>query len=110
MDLTPIGEMRQQINILSAAAGAAGPSGLAPPGTTMLASGLWCKIETLTGQKLLIAQQIASRSTHLIKLRYLAGVDTRCKVAFGSRTFEILSATDLEERQTELWLYCVEAK
>lgn len=110
MDLTPIGDMRQQINILSAAAGAAGPSGLAPPGTTTLASGLWCKIESLHGQKLLIAQQVAANSTHIIKLRYLAAVDEQCKVAFGSRTFEIVSAVDLEERQTELWLYCKEAK
>src|SRR5690242_14933479 len=106
MELTPIGEMRQQIDILAPSAGAAGPSGLAPPGTATLGAGLWCKIESLHGQKLLIAQQIAANSTHIVKLRWLAGVTEQCKVVFGSRTFEIISPIDLEERQTELWLYC----
>ena len=76
----------------------------------MLASGLWCKITPLAGRELLLAQQIVATATHLVKLRYVAGVTEECTLAFGTRTLEINAIIDLEERNAELWLYCTEAK
>lgn len=109
MDWTPIGEMRQVITINLKSGGTRGPSGSAPPGTTAVASNVFAKIEPLMGRELVNAQQIAASVTHLVKLRFVAGVDNRCEVAFGSRTFDVNAVKDLEERQFELWLYCTEA-
>ena len=109
MELTPIGEMRQVISINLTSGGTRGPSGAASPGSTPIAADVFAKIQPLHGRELVNAQQLAANVTHLVKLRYVAGVNNRCEVAFGSRTFDVNVAIDLEERNVELWLYCQEA-
>jgi len=47
-------------------------------------------------------------TTHVVVLRYLAGVTTKHRIQFGTRTFEILAALNPGERNRQLNLECRE--
>lgn len=69
---------------------------------------VWGAVEPLSGRELIAAQAAQSEVTHKLTLRWRAGVTAAMRVAFGSRTFEILSLANRDERGAELTLMCKE--
>ena len=68
----------------------------------------WAAIEPLTGREFFAAQQINAEVSHTIRLRYVAGVTTKMRVAFGARHFDLAAVRNLDERGIELELLAVE--
>lgn len=68
-------------------------------------------VEPLRGREYFAAQQNTAQVSMRIRLRYdtaLAAVTPKHRVAFGSRTFDIESVINVEERNVEIQLMCVE--
>lgn len=69
---------------------------------------VWASVEPLKGRELYAAQQVKTEITTRIKMRYRAGVVSKMRVVYGSKTYDILSVIDAEERHIELHLMCME--
>jgi len=69
---------------------------------------VWASVEPLTGRALFAAQELNSEVTIKITMRYRAGITYAMRVAYGTRTFDILAPIDPEERHIELHLMCKE--
>ena len=65
-------------------------------------------IEPLSGRELINAQAIQSDVTHRVRMRYVAGVETKHRVAFGTRVFDIRAVRNVNERNIELEMLCTE--
>ena len=69
----------------------------------------WGAIIPLSGRELLNAQQGAAEMSHRIERRYVSGITATDRVKFGSRTFDINAVINVDERDRELHLMCMEA-
>jgi SPP1 family predicted phage head-tail adaptor len=69
---------------------------------------VWGAVEPLSGREYWQAQQVAAETSIRVRLRYLAGVEQKMRVLYGTRVLEILSIVDLDERHRELQLMCRE--
>jgi SPP1 family predicted phage head-tail adaptor len=65
-------------------------------------------IEPLSGRELLNAQAIQSDVTHRLRMRYVSGVETKHRILFGSRVFDIRAVRNVDERGIELEILCTE--
>ena len=75
------------------------------------ASGIPAHIRPMTVNERMLAGQTASRSTHIIRIRYRSGVTAAMRLVdeeSGTRVFEILGIRDLEERHREMLIDCIE--
>ena len=59
---------------------------------------VWARISPISGNEEKIASQLTGVETHRIRIRYRSGVTAHNRVLFGSRTFEIVSANNWDER------------
>lgn len=93
---------------------AKGESGAAKASAWTTYSTRRASIDPLSGRELLLARQIEARTTHEVRTRcdVTAPVMAMDRVAFrdGTRVryFGVLSVTDVDERNRELVLSCVE--
>ena len=63
----------------------------------------------LKGTEAVEARKETGTITHRIRIRYLAGITAGCRVAFGSRTFELVAPPiNMDERNRELELLAEE--
>jgi SPP1 family predicted phage head-tail adaptor len=69
---------------------------------------VWASVEALSGRELYSAQQKVSEVTHLITIRWLAGVKARMNVWFDDRQFQIQAVENPDERRHFLRLLCIE--
>ena len=69
----------------------------------------WASVEPLRGQELFAAQQINAEITHRVRLRYCDDLTASHRLVFGSRSLNILSILNPEERNRELEVMCKEA-
>ena len=65
---------------------------------------VWAAVEPLRGNEFFTAQQVNAEVTGRVVIRYLSGITPEVRVLFGTRTFEILSVIDVDERHEELQL------
>lgn len=86
------GQLVEQITIQEQT-GARGAYGqLAETWTTLSGgSGVWAKIEPLSGREALLAASNEATTTHRITMRALAGVTPRMRAAWGSRVLNFVS-------------------
>jgi SPP1 family predicted phage head-tail adaptor len=72
----------------------------------------WAAIRSLSGQELLKAQQIAQKSTHLVTIPYQPGVLESMVLTINdggiTRTWQIETIEDPDERHVELRMMCFE--
>lgn len=61
-----------------------------------------------SGREFIGAQQVVPELTHLVRLRYVAGVTSKMRIRFGSRVFDILAPLDEEARGVEVTFACRE--
>ena len=71
-------------------------------------SGLRAEVNSLKSAEQLEGMRLDHRVTHLVRLRYRAGITTAMRVLFGSRVLQIRSAIDPYERHERLDLLCEE--
>jgi len=68
----------------------------------------WASVEPLSTREQFWQSQLQTIGTHKVTMRYTALITSRSRILFGTRTFEITSLTNTEERNEELTLICVE--
>jgi SPP1 family predicted phage head-tail adaptor len=104
------GELRHLITLQT-------PSTAAPDGDggftntwTDLAT-VWASIVPATARDLerVVAGTVQSSATHLVTIRYLAGVTTKTRVVFGSRLLSVTGVQNTDERNISLVLVCQES-
>ncbi len=66
---------------------------------------IWAKVRPRHGGEKLFADALTSTSTHIITIRYLAGLRPRMRFIDGTRKFEILSIVNIDEKNC--WLSCL---
>ena len=64
----------------------------------------WGALEPLKGREWIESGLENSEITAKFRMRYFAGIDPTMQLYFGSRTFEIVSVIDPDERHKELEL------
>lgn len=62
------------------------------------------------GRKMELARQLVATATHEITMRYLAGMDEKCRVQWNGRTFQVGYIWNHEERNAWVTLLCTEQK
>lgn len=69
---------------------------------------VWAAIVTTGGREFYAAQKINSETTALFKIRYKIGIDTTMRIVYGSREFSMLHINNVNEKNVELQISCVE--
>lgn len=65
---------------------------------------VWASKAHQTSREFFAAQKINAEITVLFIIRYRRNVDTKMRVIFSGKTYDILGADDLDGRRRELWL------
>jgi SPP1 family predicted phage head-tail adaptor len=83
-----------------------------PATTPVVVCQVWGKIEPLTGREYNQAQQMQSNVTHKITTELLpqnkGPANSRMRLKHGTRTFEVQSVVNVNERSRELEWMCTE--
>lgn len=69
---------------------------------------VWANIAPISGREYFDSQRVNSNVSHKFIIRYLSGVVPTMRVSFDSRTFNIESVLNRDERGREMELMCVE--
>ena len=68
----------------------------------------WGSIEPISGRERLMAGQLVPEATHIIRMRHTSAVVPSATLTKGSRTFEVISAANVGERDRVLECLCKE--
>lgn len=68
----------------------------------------WAEVAPLRGREFFAAEQVNAEVSHRVTLRFLPGVVAKMRVNFGGRILTIEAALNIEERNRELQLMCLE--
>lgn len=69
----------------------------------------WAAIEPLNGREILLAKEVAPTATHLIRMRYAAGITDEMQAYYGDEAFDINAVIDVLKRKVQLKLYVTES-
>ncbi len=70
----------------------------------------WASIEPLQGREFEAAKSYAVEITHRVRMRHRPGVTEKMRVMYGERIFDIQSVINVNERNVEMQLMCLERK
>jgi len=102
------GRLRNLVSIQSRS-GAQNAYGEVTNTFTEVTSGeVWAGIEPIRDAEARRAGGNDEILTHKIVMRYLSGVNATHQIVFGSRTFQIVSVINRDERNMELEILCKE--
>lgn len=65
-------------------------------------------LKPLQGREYFAAQQVQAETTHRVSLWYIPGVASDMRVLFNNRILDIKSVINVDERNIELHLMCVD--
>jgi len=65
-------------------------------------------VEPMQGRESFVASQDLAERTVRFRIRYLAGITPKMRVSYDSRTFDIQSVVNREERNRETHILCRE--
>ena len=65
-------------------------------------------VEPLSGKELFAAQQLHAETTTQIIIRYIEGLNTKMRVIFKSKEYDILHISNKGERNVAMYLLCKE--
>ena len=83
-------------------------SSMTEPETLQTFATVYAGIEPLHGKQYFEANRLDSSATIRIYIRYLQGITTDMQVKYGTKTYEIDSIIDINERHREMHLMCRE--
>ena len=75
---------------------------------TTFAATVFADIQEQNGKEALQAGQVNAQQLILVNIRYQAGITPKMRVLYGARTFEIMAVRNVNERNRELELTCLE--
>lgn len=67
-------------------------------------SKVWCDIKPLNGNEKYVSAEKHATATHQVIIRYLEGVNPKMRLLSRGRTFEILSALNINEEDKMMQL------
>lgn len=67
---------------------------------------VWAEKLHQTSREFYGSQKTNAELTDLFKIRYREGVDTKMRLVFGDKIYDIIGAPDPDGRRRELWLLC----
>jgi len=102
------GELRHHVTIQRNTATAQDNYGQVVESWTTIAT-RWASIRPVSGDEAEEGKQVKAKATHEIKLRHLADITTKDRAKLGSRSFNIYSIINTEEKNKETVLKCIEA-
>ena len=102
------GRLRHRITIQTCTGTDPGATLEFPKAWTTFAS-CWADIAATSGSESVEAARVQADASHVIEIRYQAGVLPTMRVLHGVRNFEIVAVLDMEERHRKLYLLCKEA-
>lgn len=65
-------------------------------------------VEPLNGRELIQADKQEAGVSHLVRMRWMPGIEPKMQIVFEGRTLNIVSAINKGERRIELELMCLE--
>ena len=68
----------------------------------------WASVEPLIGKEYFAQQREQATVSHKIRMRHIAGITHKMRIAWGTRLFEIESVLNVGERNREIVLMCSE--
>jgi len=69
---------------------------------------VWASVEDLSGREFFEAERAGAAVSARIRMRYQSGVVEEMRAVWGSRTFDIESVIEADQRKRELHLMCKE--
>lgn len=104
------GRLRRVVTIMSPTLVRSGTGASIASGWSAIANGtnVYADIDETTGKEQIQAGQVNPQRPVTITIRYLAGVTAECRVVYGTRTFQIASFVNLDQRNRVLVLTCLE--
>lgn len=103
-----IGEMRHRVSIELKTRGAPDGSGGFASETWSTLCTVWAKLDPKTGREMLDADQVVHRVSHIIIIRYRAGINAAMRVNYQGRIMAILGVRDFFENERFMELTCEE--
>jgi len=103
-----VGAMTRQVTIRTVTPGTSDGMGGTLPGTSVDVPNIWAEIEPLQGNEQIQAMQTGMQRPHRVTMRYRPGMSAALTLLYGTRTFDIKSVVDPEEKHRELVLMCDE--
>jgi SPP1 family predicted phage head-tail adaptor len=103
-----VGSLRHRVTLQTPTSAADGDGGYTDTWATLVT--VWASVVPATARDLerAVAGTVQSSATHLVTIRYLAGVTTKTRVLFGTRTLQVTGVQNPEERNISLVLVCQE--
>lgn len=77
--------------------------------TWMPIGSVWASIEPISGREYFASQQLQADVTHRVRMRWTKLVGPNCRLRFNGRVLAIVAAINVEERNAQWELMCVEA-
>lgn len=74
------------------------------------AATVWAEKLHQSSREFFAAQKVNAEITDLFKTRFRQKVDTKMRLVYGGKTYNILGADDPDGRRRDLWLLCREAE
>jgi len=102
-----IGELRQRITIQSATRARDAHGQWVNTYATLVSR--WAEVIPLDGRELEKAKALDASVTHRVKMRYYASLTPRMRIVHKTRTLEVVSVLNTDERRIRTVAYCVEA-
>lgn len=104
-----LGPLRHRVKIQQRTESPSATTGaLTPTWADITDPDMWAAIEPLKGREYHEARARNSEVDTRIRTRHRTGINAKMRVAFGSRTFDIQSVINVDERNRELHLMCKE--
>ena len=100
------GELRHRIELLASGSVSDGMGGSTSGWSTFAT--VWAAVEPLRGRAFMEAKAAQSEVSHRVRMRYADGITAAMKVRYEGRIFSIDAVLNINERNRELHLMCVE--
>lgn len=99
--MTIIGKRRNRVTIKRREGNALGTRGQLSQSYNTVEKNVVVSIVTLSGDERVLANQIFPSATHTVNMRWREGLTVDDRLIFGTRTLNILSIDNVDERNRE---------
>jgi len=69
---------------------------------------VWAFVEPMSSREKYFVSQLEVWATHTVTMRYTANVTSHSRIILGSRILSVISIANIQERNREIQLICVE--
>lgn len=101
-----IGQLRQRVDVQNPSRSADGDGGYTDTWAAASPASMWARVEPATASNVerLVGNTIEAAVSHIVTMRYHAGVTTTTRLTQGNRTLAVRGVQDVDWRHE--WLVC----